>query len=247
MASVHSKWINGALVFYQSNYGQRWLDVIGPSVVKVKEEFQQGDWAVAAGDATGINREGWLLTFVEVGAGGQLASLVGGADGGELLITTAGNEDDGINMQVVGECFNPSLTTDYPFYFGIRFKVSEATQSDFVAGLCITDTSLTTAVTDGVYFRKADASTAVSAVIEKDNGETTVAAWTCAAGTYVTAEILFNGANVDFYVDGVALARQVMTNFPDDEYLTPSFEFLNGSANSRTINIDWIRAFQIQA
>ncbi len=88
--SMHSKWIRDNLVFYDK---QRWLDAIGANVVKVKEEFQYGNWAVAAGDATGLNREGWLMTFVEVGAGGQLASLVGGADGGELLITTAGNED----------------------------------------------------------------------------------------------------------------------------------------------------------
>ncbi len=241
--SMHSKWIRDNLVFYDK---QRWLDAIGANVVKVREEFQQGNFDIIAGDATGVNKEGWLATFVEVGAGGQLASLVAGADGGELLITTAGNEDDGINLQMRGECFNPSLTNAWPWYFGIRFKVSEATQSDFVAGLCITDTTLTAGMTDGVYFRKADGSTAVSAVIEKNSTETTVAAWTCAAGTFVIAEILFDGTSVDFYVDGTALARQVMTNFPNDEYLTPSFEFLNGSAANNTINIDWIRAFQIQ-
>ena len=76
--SMHSKWIRNNLVFYDN---QRWIDAIGPNVVKIKEEFQKGNYAVVAGDATGVNREGWLLTFVEVGAGGQLMSLVGGADG----------------------------------------------------------------------------------------------------------------------------------------------------------------------
>lgn len=244
--SVHSHWINGNLVFYQANYMQRWLDCIGPAVVKIKQEFQFGNYAIAAGDATGVTREGWLCTFTEVGAGGQLMSLVGGADGGNLLITNAGNDNDGINMQAVGECFNLSLTNKWPAYFGIRFKLSEEEQNDFVTGLCITDTDLAGAVSDGIYFRKLDGSTAVSAVIEKNNAETTVAAWTAAADTWVVAEILFDGTNVDFYVNGTALTRQVNTNLPDDEWLTPSFEHINGEAANHTAHIDWIRAFQLQ-
>ena len=246
MTTIHSHWINGNLVYYQSNNMQRWLDVVGPAVVKVKQEFQFGNYAVAAGDATGITREGWLLTFVEVGAGGQLMSLVAGADGGNLLITNAGNEDDGINMQVIGSSFNLSLTNAWPAYFGARFQISEATESDFVLGLCNTDTTLTAATEDGIYFRKADGSTAVSAVIEKTHVETTVAAWTAAANTWVIAEILFDGVNVDFYVNGTALTRQVATNIPNTVYLTPSFEFLNGSAANHTATFDWIRAFQLQ-
>lgn len=243
--AMHSRWERGHLIFYDGL--QRWLDVIGPDCVKVKEEFQYGNWAVVAGDATGINREGWLLTFVEVGAGGQLMSLVGGADGGNLLITTAGNENDGINMQVVGEAFNPSLTNDWPWYFGARVQFSEVTQSDWVLGLCITDTSLTAAVTDGVYFRSVDGNDDVSYVIEKDNTETTGTAQSApVAATWYIYEILFDGANVDFYVDGVLLTRLAMTNFPNDEYLTPSFEYLNGAAASNTVTFDWIRAFQIQ-
>jgi len=241
---VHSRYLRGNLLFLDK---QRWLDAVGPNVVKILDDFQFGNYDIVAGDTSPQTKAGWLCTFVEVGAGGQLAQLVAGADGGALLLTTAGNENDGINVQALGEAFNPSLTNAWPMYFGIRFKVSSATQSDFLAGLCITDTTLTAGLTDGMYFRKPDASTTVSYVLEKNSTETTGTAWTCVADTYVTAEILFDGTNVDFYVDGVLLTRLAQTNLPDDEYLTPSFEFLNGEAASCTITIDWIRALQIQA
>ena len=40
-------------------------------------------------------------------------------------------------------------------YFKTRFKVSDATQSDFAVGLIITDTAFIDGTTDGIFFRKA--------------------------------------------------------------------------------------------
>lgn len=241
--AMHSRWERGHLIFYDGF--QRWLDVIGPDCVRIKEEFQQGNFAIVAGDATGVNKEGWLHTITEVG-GAHTQALVGGADGGNLLITTGGNENDGVSMQLVGECINPSTTNDWPFYFGCRFKVSDATQSDYIIGLCITDTDLLGGMTDGVYFRKTDGSTTVSAVIEKNSTETTGTAHTAANDTFYIYEILWDGSNLDFYVDGTVVTRLAQTNFPNDEYLTPSFEYLAGAAGADTVTIDWIRCFQIQ-
>lgn len=241
--TMHSKWIRGNQVYYD---GQSWLDAIGPNVVKIKEEFQYSPVNLLSGDTSPIIRGGWTLTFVEVGAACTLAPI-DGADGGQVLLTSGGNEDDGLNMQVDGEAFSLSTTTAYPAYFGIRFQVSDATQSDFIAGLCITDTTLTAGMSDGIYFRSADGAAAISAVIEKNTAETTVAALTGADATWMKLEILFDGTNADFYVNDTLLTRQVMTNLPDDEYLTPSFEYLAGAAGADTVTIDWIRAFQIQA
>lgn len=240
--------IGNNMVFRDPTYTHRWVEAIGPQVVKSLNEFVNGNYTIVAGDATGVIKEGWLCTFVEVGAGGQLMSKIAGADGGQLLVTTAGNENDGINMQMTGEACNPSVAAAYhwPFYYGIRFKVSDATESDFIAGMCATDSTLTAGMEDGVYFRSADGAVAIAAVVEKDHVETSTAALDGADDTWMTLEILFNGYAVYFFVNGVRLASPVMDNWPNDEFLTPSFEYLNGAAGSDTVTIDWMRFIQIQ-
>jgi len=239
---MNGRFVKRNLVWYD---GHRWYDAVGPNVAKVLDDFQKSSISLVAGSTSPVTTDGWLMTFVEVGAGGQLASPIDGAQGGQLLLTTAGNEDDGINIQATGEAF--SMASSWPLYFGIRFKVSEATQSDFVAGLHFRDATLVAAGDTGAFFRKADGSTACVAVLEKNTAETTGAALTVANDTWMTLEITFDGSAVDFWVDGTKLTRLAQTNLPNDEWLTPSFEFLNGSAASRTVTIDWIKCIQVQA
>lgn len=236
MADTHSKWVQGNLVYYDT-YLHRWLDAIGAGVVKVIEEFQYT--SLPSADTLG----GWTTTLVETGAGETTLALVAGAEGGHLLITTDAADNDGANTQVQGEAFK--FAANKPLYFGCRFKVNEATQSDFLVGLSITNTNCLGGVSDGVYFRKADASTTCSAVIEKNTTETTATALTVAADTFYTLEITWDGSNVDFYVDGVQLTRPAQTNVPDDEFLTPTIHFLTGEAIAHTMTVDWIRAIQI--
>lgn len=232
--SMHTKWVNSNLVYYD---GQRWLDAIGPTVCKFIEDFVGTPFSAADTPA------GWTVTLVEGGAGESTVALTDGA-GGLLLITTDAAENDGANLQVTNEAFK--LASGKPCYFGIKFKVSEATQSDFLVGLCIADTDLLGGMTDGVYFRKADGSTDVKFVLEKDSTETeSSAVATATADTYVTLEFFFDGTNVDCYVDGTLQTRLAMTNLPDDEELTPSIQYLAGSVNAKTMTVDWIRAIQL--
>lgn len=233
--SMHSKFVRGNLVYYD---GQRWLDAVGPNVIKFSEHFVQTPFASAD------NMAGWTTTLVEAGASETTVALKGGADGGVLLITTDAAENDGANIQLQGEAF--TFASAYPCYFGARLKVSDATQSDFLVGLCITDTDLLGGMTDGIYFRKVDGSTTVNAVLEKDSTETTGTALTCDT-SFHTYEFYFDGTNVDFYVDGTAITRLAVTNLPNDEYLTPSLHFLAGEAVAKTMEVDWMRCIQILA
>jgi hypothetical protein len=234
---MHSKWVNGNLIFHD---GQRWFDAIGPTVCKFLEDFVGTPFASADTPAA------WTVTLVEGGAGESTVALADGA-GGLLLITTDAAENDGVNMQVTKEAFK--LASGKPCYFGIRLKVSEATQSDFLVGLCITDTDLLGGVTDGVYFDKVDGSTDINFTLEKNGTETTSASavGTCVDDTYVILEFFFDGTNVDAYVDGALQTRLAVTNLPDDEELTPSIHFLTGAAAAETMTVDWIRAIQINA
>ena len=234
---IKSKLIDGNLVFYDSAYGHRWLDAWGPGVCKFLEDFAYTPFASAD------NMAGWTTTLVETGAGETTVALVAGAAGGNLIITTDAAENDGANIQAQGEAFLAASGKE--LYFGCKFQVSEATQSDFLVGLCITDTDLLGAMTDGIYFRKVDGSTTCNFVLEKGSTETATSAFTVAASTDYTVEFAFNGTNVDFWVNGVKGTRPVTTNLPDTEYLTPSIHCLTGEAVSHSMTIDWIKTIQI--
>ena len=237
MAGMNSRQIGGNLVFHRDGHQHRLLDAFGPDVVKYVDDFTVS--GLAAADAP----LGWTVTLVEAGAGESTITCPDEV-GGALLLTTDANENDGINMQLDGESFE--LTSGQTaVYFGARLKASEATQSDFLVGLCITDTDLLGGMTDGVYFRKVDGSTSVSAVTEKDSTETeATGVLTFAADTYYELEWYWVSGSVKFYVDGVLVATHT-TNIPDDEQLTPSLHFLAGATTAKTLTLDWVRAIQI--
>lgn len=214
----------------------RILDAVGPDVVKYIEDFVG---TVVTADVPA----GWAVTLVEAGAGETTVARSDGS-GGRLLITTDANEDDGANLQLLGEAFALS-TSQALTYFGIRLQCGEATQSDILVGLCITDTTLLGGMTDGVYFEKLDGGTSWSFVTEKNSTETqTDTLGTLAADTWVTLEFAFDGTRVFAWIDGVRVATHT-TNIPDDEALTPSIHFLSGNAAVETLTIDWVRAIQV--
>lgn len=234
--SVHSRYISGNRVFYANANRKSLLDAIGPDVVKFHEDFTG---IVAASDAL----VGWTTTLVEAGAGESTVTIPDGS-AGTLLLTTDSNEDDGISLQKIGENFG-FASTQSATYFGIRLKTSEATQTDLLVGLCITDTTLLGGMTDGVYFECLDGGATLSAVTEKDSSETqTDSVGTLVDATYITLEFFFDGSNVAFFVDGALVATHTAT-IPDDELLTPSIHFLTGAASAETCTVDWIRAIQV--
>jgi hypothetical protein len=236
VSSLYSKWFNEQLVFYDGTSSQRWLDAIGPDVTKLLEEFSHTPFAAAN------NMAAYTTTLT----GASTAALEAGAPGGVLLLTTAASENDGLSIQAQGEAF--LLASGKECYFGAKIKISEATQSDFLVGLCITDTDLLGGMTDGIYFRKVDAGTTVNFVLEKGSAETATAYGSAiVADTWYTLEFYFDGTNVDWYVNGTLQTRPVTTNLPNTEYLTPALEFLTGAGSAITLRADWIRAIQINA
>jgi hypothetical protein len=236
MAEVLGKRIAGNIV-YTGGHDKRLVGAFGPDVVHYFDDFLNS--GLAAADAP----VGWTVTLVEAGAGESTITKVDAA-GGAIRLTTDANEDDGVQMQLTGESFEFS-SDQRATYFGVRMRSGEATQSDFVIGLCITDTTLIGGMTDGVYFRKADGSTSVSFVTEKDSTETeTTGVLTFAADTDYLLEFYFDGTSIEAFVDGVSVASHT-ANIPNDELLTPSVALLAGSAAVETLDVDWIRALQI--
>lgn len=234
--ALRSRNLRGNLLFYDTN-PMRITNAFGPDVFQVFDDFTN---VAVASDAV----SNWSVTLVEAGAGESTITRPD-ASGGALLLTTDANEDDGIEMQLTtGESFG-FATTNYLTYFGIRLKISDATQSDFIVGLCITDTTLLGGMSDGVYFEKLDGGTGISFTTEKNASETqTDSLGTIVADTYVVLEFAGTGTQVVAMINGTVVATHTV-NICDDELLCPSIHFLTGEAVAKTMTIDWIRAIQV--
>lgn len=178
----------------------------------------------------------WTVT--EVGVATQ--ALADG-DGGLLLITNAAADDNSSFNQKVGESF--LFATGKKLWFDCRFQVSDATQSDVVIGLQITDTTPLD-VTDGVFFLKADGAATIDLLVEKDNTATTTSSVaTLVDATDIRLSFFYDGVSaIKIFADGVHVATSVTTNLPDDEVLTVSFGIQNGEAVAKTMTLDYIVA-----
>jgi hypothetical protein len=185
----------------------------------------------------------WTITTTEAGTGAATEAISQTEPGGVLLITNDDADDDADFFQYVNEIFE--YVAGKKFAFKMRFKVSEATQSDVVLGLQITDTT-PLAVTDGIYIRKDDGDANLDFVVAKNSTASTLTAFaTLTADTWTVLEIYYDGGDsISVSKDGVRAGSLPLTNVPDDENLTISFGLQNGSAGAKTMSVDYILLYQ---
>lgn len=184
----------------------------------------------------------WTITTVEAGAG-SATEATSNVLGGVLVLTNDAADNDADFLQWKSEPFLP--TAGKRLFFKARFKVSDATQSDFVMGLQITDTTPLD-VTDGIFFQKDDGDALLDFHVEKDNTATSATAIaTVVADTYLTVGFEYDGVGkVYYYVNDAVLGALATTNLPDDEALTISFGIQNGEAVAKVMSVDYIFAAQ---
>jgi hypothetical protein len=177
----------------------------------------------------------WTVTETDAGATQALTD----GDGGLLLITNTAADNDLVSLQKKGESFR--FESGKALFFEARFKVSDATQSDVVIGLQITDTTPLD-VTDGVFFIKADGAATVDFRVEKNNTATTASAMaTMANDTYIRLGFYYDGSSaVQYFVNGTYTGSSVTTNLPDDEDMTVTIAIQNGEAVAKTMTVDYI-------
>jgi len=185
----------------------------------------------------------WTITTTEAGSGSATEALADG-DGGLLLVTNAAGDNDHDFFQLVKEGYK--YEAGKQLAFNIRFKTSDATQTDIVAGLQLTDTTPLD-VTDGIFFLKEDGSTSISFIVEKDSTQSTLTLPNALADdTFMTLGFVFDPKDQKFHVfqDNVLAGTVVNTNAPDDEELTVSFGVQNGEAVAKTMTIDYVGAMK---
>lgn len=177
----------------------------------------------------------WTVTETQAGA---TQALTDGA-GGQLLITNSAADDDAVTMQKVGEAFLPVVGK--LFAARLRFKVSDATQSDLLVGLAITDTTPLDA-TDGIYVTKADGSTALNLIVRKDatTGSESLALGNMANDTFIIVDLFYDGGDRLYAaVNGSVVGYLPYTTayIPDTE-ITPTIALVNGEAAAKTLTVD---------
>jgi len=188
----------------------------------------------------------YTITTTEAGSGNASEAITAGA-GGQLLITNDDADNDLDFFQLKGESFK--WDSSKRMFFSARFKTNDATQSEIIMGLQITDTTPLD-VTDGIFFLKVDADTQPDLIIEKDNTSTLsiLEMDAMADDTFVTLsfeydplDVATGGAVFRAYQDNVQVGEITgTTNAPDDEDLTISFGIQNGEAAAKTLTIDYI-------
>jgi hypothetical protein len=204
---------DNTLAIVDSRVPNRWLDAWGAVDKAVIDKYNAGDWTITA-----------------TGTAPVAASLLPDA---EILISTQASTDfSGDNMQILGSRFR--LEAGRPLYFGARVTLSEATQSDFIVGLCGIDTALTAASSThgldigagGVFFSKLDAVTTCNFKTFQTTTENNTAVALTMDTLPHTYEILWDGAALTGRVDGVEVAK-FTTTLPS-VVLTPSIAFRKG-------------------
>jgi len=183
------------------------------------DKYTAGDWTVTA-----------------VGSG---TSAISNADGGVLVLTNAAADNDSRFLQWTRETFR--FQAGKKLWFKARIQVSDATQSDFVLGLQITDTT-PLAVSDGVYFRKDDDDANLDFVVIKDSVATTLTAFaTMVAATWTELAFYYDGrSSIRVYRNDHLVSIVATTNLPDDEELTISFGVQNGEAVAKSMSLDYL-------
>lgn len=201
------------------------------------------EWHVYFNDFDTYVAGEWTITTTEAGAGDATEALTD-VDGGCLLITNDAADNDADYFQKVGESF--LMESGKQAFFKARFKVSDATQSDFVMGLQITDTTPLDA-TDGIYFMKDDGDANLDVYCRKNatTGSTSATAiHTVVSDTFLTVGWAYDGISaVKYFVNDVHLGTLdgSSTYLPDTE-LTISFGIQNGEAVAKTMTLDYILA-----
>ncbi len=162
---------------------------------------------------------------------------------GKALITNAAADNNRAFFYKEGESF--LFEGGKGIWFKTKLAVSSATDEDWIAGLVITGTDpIGTIPTDGIWFQQTDGSANVVLKVVKNSTATSTTIATTTAATEAIYGFYYNGVDkIYYFVNDVCLgAVTTLTNLPDDELLTPMFGCQNGSANSRTLTIDYIFA-----
>src|SRR5262245_43808954 len=191
-------------------------------------------------DFTTFAAADWTITAV----GGGTSALTLTADYGALLLTTTGASGDNVCLQSIANVRTAIVTpaVGKRLWYSIRFATDDATNAGLIAGTYITDTTpIASLPSDGIYFSKPAAGTAINFVVANGGVSTSVAVGTLVAATMTELAFFYDPrlSTVGYFVNGVAVGGSVLTNLPTSaDALRASFAVQAGTAAARTMTVD---------
>lgn len=195
--------------------------------------------------------------FLTYAAGDFTKTVIGTGDNalvaddpfGALASTNSAADNDGVQNQVTVATFTP--VAGKKIWFKSRFKISDATQSDFIIGLCVLDTTALGAVdgdglTDGMFFSKEDGDTQLDVNIQKNTttGQNRATNIATVDTSYVTVGLYYDGVSeMKYYVNDVQIGTLAATSaYLPDTALAPTWGLLNGEAVAKEMTVDYLFA-----
>jgi hypothetical protein len=149
-----------------------------PAPMRLNQYFNDFN-TYAAGD--------WTVTSTSTGT-----SALTDGNGGLIVLTTAASLNDAQSMNLKNKAWY--FTTGAQWWYAVNVKLSDATNSLFIAGFADAFTTVgPTGPTNGVYFSKADGTTTLSAIIRGNSTSTTMTVGTMANNTTYTLGFYYNG------------------------------------------------------
>ena len=182
----------------------------------------------------------WVQTLV-----GSSTATIADAVGGQLALLTGATEDDAITIQrgtinaATGEAFLPAAGKT--LWFECRAKISDATQSDFIFGFVIADTT-PISNTAGIYFRKDDGDTNIDFESNSTTASTATNIATCDTSFHTYGFKVNGTSSIDYWFDGVKKGS-ITSQIPTTE-MKLTFQVLTGEGAAKTLTIDYFRAVQ---
>lgn len=258
---LHSRWINGALAYWDTHQC-RIIDAIGGSVVKYINHFV----AVPLDDTTRNPAEWRWVSDTATDA----ITLPVSVTGGVMMMATGATDEDETYLQLGGATSATAapfiiagaagIANSKPLYFGIRVKAMEHTEEGVFVGLAgegaitggnfLTDVSGVIADDDFIGFNILQATAAAWNITWRNAGQAVQAVTGVAtnADDWHVFEFWYDGATtVTFFVDGTAHATTADTTavtFPFNEEMGPVLALKTTAAFLKRIQVDWLRVVQ---
>lgn len=224
----------GNLVFWEAPYRQRWVEAIGPNVIKFMDDFN-------ASMTTGT----WVQTEIDGTAGVASYNI----EGGGILLYGSGTDGDSVQLQKLA---GYKAIADCPIYFGVRWKLVGigGASASVILGLLDEDTDVVGSPNTGIVFRTPSADTVLSLVGYKTTtGVSMTALATVATDTWYIDEFYWDGDDqVKLWHDGVYIGAASAASIPQTSSMAITIGYADeaGNASGTTgLLVDWIRAIQL--
>lgn len=175
-------------------------------------------------------------------SGTGTAALAAGDGGLVALVSSTTNAEFDL-IQLIQSSF--VITPNQDCWFKARMQISNATNAGIIVGL-VSDTTPFSAVTNGIYFQKAAASTTLTAKATKASATSTINVGTLANTTFFNVGLHYTGGTINVYFNNSLVAALPTTNLPTAG-LNITIGVSNGTAAANTLTVDYVLASTLRA